>query len=272
MKVTVITSTIGRPELRRCLESVQAQTYPGVKHNVYVNGPGHHAHARRVLEDYPAAEAFYLPADTGAYNGSAPSCAGVFAAAPFLTDADWVFFLNDDDFYDADHVESIMALAKAHDLGWAYSLRRFVTRLGEPIVDDDWCSLGHSPILGTSQYVVDNSCFAVRRDLAERYGQAWTVMPIIGDRAFLMALKESGARAGCTGRSTLNYRTGTGSAEDDPPKYLQCAEAARKAFPHVFPWRRPWVFDGQSAKSLALSCGCPVGACNYPIEHFVSGE
>lgn len=239
--VTVITSSIGRPELRQCIESVRAQTYQA-KHFVFVNGPGFHDPARQVLAEYPDVHAFYLPEDTGAYAGNGPSFAGVFAAAPFLTSSDWVFFLNDDDFYDPDHVESVMKHAKESDLGWAYSLRRIVGRDGAPICDDDWCSLGHWPVQGTVDHLVDNSCYAMHRSLAERVGRAWTAMPLIGDRCVFMALKEAGARYGCTGRSSVNYRIGTGTAPDDPAGYLRNAESIRAEYPGGFPWRVPQVF------------------------------
>ncbi len=251
MSVTVITSTIGRPELRKCIESVRAQMYPGVKHHVYVNGPRWEARAyHEIREDWLNSQTtsnlsvLYLSEETGAYDEKGPSCGGVFAGAPFLAASDWIFYLNDDDFYDPNHVASVMALAKEHDLSWAYSLRRFVRKDGEPIVDDDWCSLGHYPIRGSdgTQFVVDNSCFAVKRTLAERYGRAWTTIPTLGDRLFLMALKESKTRSGCTGLVSVNYRTGTGSAPDEPEKYLEIAEMNRRERVDGFPWRTARVF------------------------------
>lgn len=242
MTVTVITSTIGRPELRQCLESVRSQTYKA-NHLVFVNGLRFHESAREMLKDFPEVQAIFLLDETGNYNGY-PSCGGVFAGAPYLTSADWIFYLNDDDFYDPNHVESVMDHVKANDLKWAYSLRRLVTVDGKAICDDDWCSLGHYPIFGTTEFVVDNSCFAVSRALAERYGRAWTVETILGDRYFLMALKESGARYGCTGLSTVNYRIGTGTAKETPEFYLDCARGIKTAMPDGFPWRSPQVFGG----------------------------
>lgn len=241
--VTVITSTIGRPELRQCIESVRSQTY-NVKHMVFVNGPKYHNSSKAILKYFPDIHCVYLPEETGAFNGSNPTCASVFAAAPLLTNSDWVFFLNDDDFYDSNHIESIMNMVIINDLKWAYSLRKFVTKAGELICDDNWSSLGHWPIHNTVQYVVDNSCFAVSRELAIRYGLAWTAYPILGDRYFLMALKESGEKAGCTGLSTVNYRIGTGSAPDEPEAYLKCAEIARSSISNGegFPWRKQNIF------------------------------
>ena len=239
--MTVITSSIGRPELRRCIESVWTQSYP-VKHFVYVNGPKYHESARAILQDFPDIHAIYLPEETGDYNGSGYGCGDVFAAAPFFTNSDWVFFLNDDDFYDPGHVESVMDLVAANDLKWAYSLRRFVDITGQPICDDDWCSLGHLTLPNMVPQIVDNSCFAVSRPLAEKYGRAWTAMPTIGDRCFFMALKDSGARSGCTGLSTVNYRAGTGTAPNDPALYLACAARMRSEMPGGFPWRKAQVF------------------------------
>lgn len=239
--VTVITSTIGRPELRQCIESVRDQTYQ-VKHFVFVNGPKYRVDADKVLKDFPGVAAVYLPEETGTFCGQGPSCASVFSSAPLLTNSDWVFYLNDDDFYEPNHIESIMTMVMVHCLKWAYSLRRFVTKSGDVICDDDWSSLGHFPIEGTNQYLVDNSCFAVSRDLAIKYGLAWTIMPFFGDRCFLMALKDSGEKSGCTGLSTVNYRTGTGSAPDSPKLYLELSQNMKNKYTDGFPWRGPRIF------------------------------
>lgn len=168
--------------------------------------------------------------------------ADVFAGGPFLTRSEWIFYLNDDDFYDHDHVESILSHAKRHSLDWCYSLRKYVTVDGEFICDDDWNSLGDWPCLAESgEYLVDNSCYAVKRSLATTLGQAWLLQPMVGDRCFLAALKKTGAPFGSTGRSTVNYRIGTGTAHADPESYLRCAYIAGKLFPDGFPWRTPSI-------------------------------
>lgn len=241
ISAAVITSSIGRAELRQSIESVRAQTHKA-RHYVFVNGEKWHESAREVLRDYPEVCAVYLPEETGDY-GMGPSMADVFVSAPYLTRADWVFFLNDDDFYDPNHIESILAHAKVHDLKWAYSLRKFVDKDGSLICDDDWNSLGYWPCLAEAgEYLVDNSCFAVSRTIAQKMGPAWTFVPYVADRCFLAALKHTGEPYGCTGLSTVNYRIGTGTAESDAGAYLKCAETARSLFPDGFPWRTPSVF------------------------------
>lgn len=241
MNVTVITSSIGRKELRQTIESVRAQTYP-CRHYVYVNGSMFHDRAREILNDYPQVTAIYLPENTGDY-GVGASMADVFAAASFLTTSDWIFYLNDDDFYDTNHVESIMTHIKTNKLLWAYSLRKFVNIDGSYVCDDNWCNLGHWAPLGGGANLVDNSCYAIHRSLAIKYGRAWTAMPYIADRCFLSALMESKAPYGSPGLYTVNYRLGTGTATDSLDKYLKCDESAKAAYPDGFPWQIPSVFN-----------------------------
>lgn len=247
MNVTVITSTIGRPELKQCIESVRAQSI-SVRHMVLVNGAKFHDDAKVVLESFPEVESHYLTDNTGDY-GAGPCMADCYAAGPFLTRSDWVCFLDDDNWFDPDHIESLLWLVEKYGLEWAYSLRRWVAMDGTPIGDDDWQSLGYWPNPLVEQLpedqvrLVDTSCFFVKRRLAQRMSLAWTAAPFYTDRGFLMALMKSGSRYGCTGLSSVNYRTGSGAAEISMADYTACAERAKGLFPDGFPWRKPMIFD-----------------------------
>lgn len=243
MRATVITATIGRRELRQCIESVRAQTYPLVNHIVFVNGLRYHVAAREVLKDYPEVSAFYLDEETGDY-GAGPSMADVFVAATFLTRSDWVFFLDDDNFYSPTHVESLLGLAVEHKLAWAYSLRTFVDVSGEFICEDDWISLGYWPEFGSQSHLVDNSCYAVSLSLAKRYALAWTAAPLSADRCFFLVLHESGARYGCSGLSTVSYRIGLGTATGAADLYRQTHKNMRaRMMSKEFPWRKESIFE-----------------------------
>lgn len=246
MTVSVITSSIGRKELAQTIESVKAQGFP-CRHYIFVNGHKYHDNARKVLSQYSDVHGIYLPEETGDY-GTGPSMADVFAAAPFLTKSEWIFFLNDDDFYDPNHMESLFALINRHKLKWAYSLRKFVDVDGQFICHDDWNSLGHWPCVyqdprNDDAYLVDNSCYVVHRSLATKLAIVWTALPVISDRCFLLALKETKAPYGCTGLSTVNYRVGTGTAGGSRLDYIKCAEITKQNFPKGYPWRAQSVFN-----------------------------
>lgn len=240
--ITVVTSSIGRPELAQCIESVKNQAYPGIRHMVYVNGAKYHQNASKILNKYPEVTAFYLPDETGDY-GAGGSMADVFAASAFLTRSDWLFFLDDDNFYDPNHVGSLMTLIKENDLKWAYSLRRYVNKDGDAICDDNWCSLGYWPVIADHRWnLIDNSCYAVSLPLAKICSLAWTAAPYVGDRCFFGALHKTKTKAGCTGLSTVNYRVGSGSGAD--PSELLISEAkAKQLYPNGFPWRKPAVYE-----------------------------
>ena len=235
MRAAVITSTQGRPTLTRCIESVHNQTYKA-RHYVFCHGEEHSHKVKSLVADDTVA--VYLPNanGTGGY-GMAP----VFALAPFVVDEDIIFYLDDDNFYDPDHIESLVSLVTKHDLGWAYSLRKIVDNDGNWICDDNCESLGCQPN-ATGHYLVDNSCYAVRTDVARKHSHAWYV-PIVSDRAFQAELMRARIKCGTTGKHSVSYRLshdGTGGMK--PETFMGNNEFMRQRFTD-FPWTKPQVFN-----------------------------
>ena len=120
LSVAVITSTQGRSTLCQAVESVRAQTYKA-RHYVFAHGQPYHVKVDILLEDYPYVEGVYLPnANGGGGYGMAP----VFAMAPYVVDEDVIFYLDDDNWYEPDHIESLVTLIEEHSLAWAYKIGR----------------------------------------------------------------------------------------------------------------------------------------------------
>jgi hypothetical protein len=130
--------------------------------------------------------------------------APVFALAPFAITEDIICYLDDDNWYEPDHIESLVEMIEKHDLGWAYSLRKIVNNEGEFVCEDNCESLGCIPN-AVNQYLVDNSCYVVRTDVARRHSHAWYV-PIVSDRSFQSELMRAKIRCGSTGKHSVNYR------------------------------------------------------------------
>ena len=167
--------------------------------------------------------------------------APVYAAAPYLVGEDLIFFLDDDNFYDPDHIESIASLIEQHDLGWAYSLRKIVDHDGNPICDDNCESLGCHPN-SHQQYLVDNSCYAVRAEHARKHSHAWYV-PVISDRSFQAALMRDKIKCGTTGRHSVSYRlSADGSGGMTKEKFLGNNEWMAQHRPG-FEWTKKQVFN-----------------------------
>ena len=234
--VAVITSSISRDTLRQCLESVSTQSYP-CKHYVFIHGKEFWEKGDAILSRFPDALAVYLPTNCGA---GGYGMAGVYAAAPFLVKDEVVCYLDDDNWYEQTHVESLVTLIDEANLGWAFSLRRIANKDGSHFCDDDGESLGPWTLSGNPvDRLVDNSCYAVKRDLATRVSHTW-YMPLRSDRSFLNGLLASRQAFGCTGQSTVNYRLGGGWVS--PETFLQWNRLAQDKFPQGLPWRKRQTF------------------------------
>lgn len=236
LSVAVVTSTRGRPTLRQTIESVANQTYEA-RHYVFAHGKDCWD-ATAELAEGSNVDVVYLPVANG---GGGYAMAPVYAAAPYLVGEDIIFYLDDDNFYDPDHVESLVFLIKDRQLGWAYSLRKIVDADGGYICDDNCESLGCSPN-ATGHYLVDNSCYAVRTDVARKHSHAWYV-PIVSDRSFQAELMRNRVRCGTTGKHSVSYRLshdGSGGMTKDT--FINNNKFMSVRFTD-FPWTKRQVFN-----------------------------
>ena len=234
LSVAVVTSTQGRPTIKRTIKSVQDQTRQAT-HYVFIHGADYSDKTIPHLSDDTVA--VHLPrANGGGGYGMAP----VYALAPYVIDEDIIFYLDDDNWFEPDHIESLASLIEQNDLGWAYSLRKIVDNEGNWICDDNCESLGCQPN-ASGHYLVDNSCYAVRTDVARRYGYAWYV-PIVSDRNFQAELMRNRIRCGTTGKHSTNYRLshdGTGGMT--PQMFMDNNNFMSSRFTD-FPWTKRQVF------------------------------
>lgn len=198
LSVAVVTSTQGRSTITKAIQSVKDQTRKAT-HYVFIHGAEYSDKTVPHLADDTVA--VHLPrANGGGGYGMAP----VFALAPFAITEDVICYLDDDNWYEPDHIESLVEMIEKHDLGWAYSYRKIVDNEGSFICEDNCESLGMQ-LNSDNQYLVDNSCYAVRTNVARRHSHAWYV-PVISDRSFQHELMRAGLSVGTTGKHSVNYR------------------------------------------------------------------
>nr|WP_283397674.1 glycosyltransferase family 2 protein [Wielerella bovis] len=218
-----MTPTIGRPELARAIESVQAQNYP-CTHYVFVDGEPYHAAAREILQHYPQVKAVYLPVNTGANNWFNSH---ILAAAPFIAQEDIICFLDDDNTYRADHIASIVETFAQNDVDYVYALRNFINPKGKLICRDDhislgdWCSKFYQQDVQTNvvvqgqqysitsngfhQFLIDVNCFAFKRKIAQEVAHIWCITGHGNDVVMTHYLRTHDKRSATTGRYTVNY-------------------------------------------------------------------
>jgi glycosyltransferase involved in cell wall biosynthesis len=187
--------------LEQCVSSVDNQTYKDLTHYIFIDGCQYEPKAREILVGSSKTRMIELEENVGkGWYGHR-----VYAACSFLVNADIICYLDEDNWYEPNHVEE---LVKAIQTGaqWAYSLRKIYDKHGNYICDDNCESLGKWPIyFNNDAYHIDTSSFAVRRDVAVNIGHAWYGQ-WGADRQFFSNLKKFFPNFECTGNHSLCYR------------------------------------------------------------------
>lgn len=197
----VVTPTIGTEHLKKCLESVATQTYKHVKHYIYIDGKDKVESVLNMTKDYPNVNHVILDENVGkGFYGHR-----VYAASSFLTNADALCYLDEDNWFEPTHIFDIFHKYR-EGCDWCYSLRRIVDKDGTYICNDDCESLGKwSTAVNSSVFHVDTSCFSVKRDVALSIGHSWFGQ-WGADRKFFTAVRKYFPKFDCTYKYTVNYR------------------------------------------------------------------
>lgn len=211
--VTVITPTIGQNFLAKAIESVQQQTYKNLKHLVVVDGLQFlNSDILGYATQQENLQVTVAPENTGKTNCDYWGHR-IYAAYPHLINSDYVFFLDEDNWYEPNHVETLVEKIESKNYDWAYSLRKIVSEEGDFIIDDCCESLGKWPIFWSMEqkkepeHLIDTSCYAFKREfliqVCHNWHYGWG-----GDRRFYKLLTEAYKHTNfeTTGLHTMNYR------------------------------------------------------------------
>ena len=201
-RVMVITPTTGKDMVIQAIESVNNQTIP-TEHLLVIDGAKASYDLADMDYDWTKTLAMQLPENVGADGWYGHR---VYAAMPLMVNADYVLFLDEDNWFEPNHVETMLNKIKSKDLMWAYSLRRICDERGEYVCDDDCESLGRYPTFYDHTInFVDTNCYCFRREflvtVAHHFYGGWGA-----DRPFYKATSAALPSFGCTGEATVNYR------------------------------------------------------------------
>jgi glycosyltransferase involved in cell wall biosynthesis len=201
--VVVITPTIGSDKLADAIASVQNQTYGNVQHLLVLDGYEYLHKAPQVDRDN--LKMIMLPWNTGAngFNGQR-----IYASIPHLVNADYIFFLDEDNWYEPNHVRTLVETIEQQNLDWAFSLRKIFSPDKQYLADDNCESLGKWPIFFTHdnpQYLVDTSAFAFKREFIKATCHLWHSGAWGEDRRYLYSVANK-SKWNTSGNHTLCYR------------------------------------------------------------------
>ena len=207
--VTVITPTIGSPKLADAITSVENQTYKNLKHLIVVDGKDRYLSTMNVLPpsiETVRYEVMTLPENTGKTGGDFYGHR-IYAGVPHFLNSDYIFFLDEDNWYDPDHVASLVeVLDRGND--FAYSLRKIFNPDKSFVADDNCEALGKWPIYFTHkdpQYLIDTSSFAFNRKFLEKTCHLWH-SGWGGDRRYFYSVLAGNPKWDTNYKHTLCYR------------------------------------------------------------------
>ena len=236
-KVAVITPTTGARYLAQNIESVKNQTYTNLTHLVVVDGLQYFGKINSA--DYPSAKFLWLEQNTGAggYNGHR-----IYGGVPYLVDADYFIFLDEDNWIEPNHVETLVEKSKYYD--WCFSLRKIIDSESTYICNDDCESLGLWPtVLSPTEYFVDVGCYFLSRNIVIETSPIWfrrarhpQEQPEV-DRLLMQVLLQKKYTHACTGEYSLNYRVGNRPDSVQAGFFLQGNQRMSKIYNGDFPWR-----------------------------------
>lgn len=238
-KVLVITPTTGSPELADAVISVKEQTY-SCDHLVVVDGIQFEDNVIEVLLSAdPKSDVLrcVLPFNTG---GGGFYGHRIMAAFSSLVNHDYILFLDQDNWYEPNHVESLVSEMEKYKFDWTYSLRKVFDKDKNFLCEDDCESLGRWPAwVNPDAYLIDSSSYCFTKEFLNKVGHLWN-FGWGADRRFYTLIKDElkHKNYGCTGLSTLSYRLGGNEGSVTADFFVEGNKKMEEKYGLSFPWKQ----------------------------------
>jgi GT2 family glycosyltransferase len=238
-KAIVITPTTGAPELSDAILSVQNQTIE-VDHLLVCDGDQFRRNVDEVLTEtnskgVSVPKVCYLPFNTG---GGGFYGHRIMAAFSHLINHDYVCFLDQDNWYDKTHVESLIDVIESNGYDWSYSLRQIYNKDKEYLTEDNCESLGRWPVwVNEKAHLIDSSSYCFKTSFIRKYGHVWD-HGWGADRRFYTVIKDhlKHDKYGTNGKHTLCYRLGGNPGSVNEEFFIEGNKKTHQLYNGVFPW------------------------------------
>lgn len=229
MRVAVITPTINSDHLAKCLSSVAQQTHEDVVHYVVVDGNQHRSAIEKIAM-YEHTRTILLEENIG--NGWYGH--RVYAASPYLVNADVICFLDEDNWFKTNHIETMVKTLEKSKTPWCYSLRDIHGKSGEFLLPDNCESLGKwKPYTDYSH--IDTSCYAIKTDALLGISHGW-YGKWGADRQFYSTLQKYRPEYECTREHTVCYRLDGNEGSVKEEFFKRGNEVAKQKYIDGYPW------------------------------------
>jgi hypothetical protein len=166
----------------------------------------------------------------------------IYAAYPHLINSDYILFLDEDNWYERDHVETLVKTIEEKDLDFAYSLRQIYSPDRRFRCNDNCESLGKWPIFMSRssphgpQFLIDTSSFCFKREFIQKTCHFWHT-GWGGDRHFLYAVKDH-AKYDTNGKHSLCYRLDGNPNSVTEQFFIEGNKTQEAYYGGRYPWQK----------------------------------
>lgn len=243
----VITPTIGTSHVLSAIDSVANQTYENVEHLVVCDGMEYWDKLQSLdLQPRKSSKLHitnsYWNTGKGYRNRGGFFGHRIYAAYSHIVDHDYVFFLDEDNWLEPNHVESLVrVLDEGND--FAYSLRKIYDFDGNYLCLDNSESLGEWPIFHSlyneeKEYLIDTSAYAFNRNFLIKTASIWH-NGWGGDRYYLRDIKNmyENLKYKSNREYTLCYRVSKDVSVETALNFFKVGyETCARFYGNSFPW------------------------------------
>ena len=234
----VIIPTTGANTLTKTIDSIAKQSYKNLTALVVIDGKEHREKVQKILVRNLSnldIQIVCLSDNVGA-NGFYGH--RVYAGFSHLVNHDYVFFLDQDCWYDENHVSSMIDTLEKTGSDWVYSLRNITDKDSNFICRDDCESLGKWEAW-TKCFHIDTNCYCLKREIAVAIAGVWH-----GgwgqDRVVFQTLKQHFQKYECTGEYTVNYRLDGNPGSVTKEFFEHGNYVMAQQYDGNLPWSKEW--------------------------------
>lgn len=158
----------------------------------------------------------------------------------FIPSYDYVLFLDQDNWYDPEHVESLVTVCERSNLDWAYSFRKIYSKDKEFLMEDNCESLGKWPAwVDNNVFLIDTSSYCFKTSFFSQFSHLWDY-GWGADRRFFHILKNmiKHTNYDTSYKHTLCYRLGGNEGSVQKDFFEQGNNSYLKIYNGELPWKK----------------------------------
>ncbi len=199
--ITIITPSIGRPNLWRLIQSIDDQPVPFCHIILFDDYRAEKALPPEQYCDAPPHGKRYQITIPGNFVKKPTAGAALRAVGIMAADSPWVAFQDDDCWIERDHYTALLSAVEGKN--WGFSRRKIWHPNGTFIGKDDFESIGMGNKLGYD--LVDGNTYLIRRELAVAMAPRYReTLSYNDDRLALEFLSKLGGEPGQSNHHTVN--------------------------------------------------------------------